>query len=394
MKFKGAPGQADKLAAMRASVCKSFSEIHASEWNALLAAQRSPTPFVDHRFLLALEQSGSTRAQSGWQPLPLTIRDDQGELVAAAPMYAKGHSYGEYVFDWAWADAYERAGLQYFPKLLIASPFSPIPGARLLARTADAQAALMNAITEQVKRTGVSSAHVLFADATEIAMLAQAGWLVRENVQFHWMNHGYQSFEDYLAALTQPKRKKIKAERRKVREAGVTADIKSGLAITESDWAFFYRCYERTYLEHRSTPYLSLGFFLQAAALMPDVFVMCIAHRDGKPIASSLLMQSGGVLYGRYWGAMQRVDCLHFEVAYYAPIEWAVSQGLKRFEGGAQGEHKLARGFEPVKTASAHWLDHPEFKDAVARHLARESHGMERYVNELESRSPVRPTGG
>lgn len=379
---------------MQVSLCESFSDLDSTEWNTLLRSQANPTPFLDHRFLLALEQSGCTTSETGWQPLPITVRDDQGTLLAAAPLYAKGHSYGEYVFDWAWADAYERAGLRYFPKLLIASPFSPIPGARLIAKDTAAQAALITAIAAEVRRAGVSSAHVLFADAREIATLDEAGWLIRENVQFHWMNQGYDTFDDYLAALTQPKRKKIKAERRKVREAGVATELKAGADITESDWMFFYRCYERTYHEHRSTPYLSLAFFLQAAASMPDVFVMCIASRDEQPIASSLLMQSDGVLYGRYWGAIERVDCLHFEVAYYTPIEWAINNRLKRFEGGAQGEHKLARGFEPVKTASAHWLDHPEFKGAVARYLARESQGIEQYVNELEMRSPVRSTGG
>lgn len=375
---------------MRIDTHGSFSKITESEWNALLQLQGKPTPFVSYRFLQALESCACTAEETGWQPLPITVRDNQGHLLAAAPMYAKSHSYGEYVFDWAWADAYARAGLRYYPKLLIASPFSPIPGARLLTRDATAQTQLIKAITDQVVATGVSSAHVLFADGPEIESLRQAGWLIRENVQFQWFNRGYKCFEDYLTALTQPKRKKIKAERRKVREAGVQTQIRSGANISEADWEFFYRCYASTYRDHHSTPYLSLKLFLTLAAQMPEIFVMCLAIRNNTPIASALLIHSAGVLYGRYWGAVEKVDCLHFEVAYYSPIEWAIEHQAQRFEGGAQGEHKLARGFEPVKTASAHWLDHPEFKDAVARFLDRESLGVERYVNELESRSPMR----
>lgn len=376
---------------MRIEINGSFSEISEPEWNGLLQLQGKPTPFVDHRFLLALEKTACTVKETGWQPLPIAVRDDHGHLLATAPLYAKSHSYGEYVFDWAWADAYARAGLRYYPKLLIASPFSPIPGTRLLSRSSAAQAQLIKAITDQVAATGVSSAHLLFADDLEIESLCQAGWLIRENVQFHWINRDYKNFDDYLAALTQPKRKKIKAERRKVRDAGVQTQLRSGAGISEADWEFFYRCYASTYRDHHSTPYLNLKFFLALAEKMPEIFVMCLAMRNNTPIASALLMHSAGVLYGRYWGAVERVDCLHFEVSYYLPIEWAIEHRVQRFEGGAQGEHKLARGFEPVKTTSAHWLDHPEFKDAVARFLDRESLGVERYVDELESRSPIKP---
>ena len=360
--------------------------------------------------------------------MPLVLRDDQGQVIGAAPLYAKGHSYGEYVFDWAWADAYERAGLRYFPKLLVASPFSPIPGTRLLtlrgggspraggprddddpslrgtevgetslrgAREGDVaihdvKAHLLAAIQAQAESNGLSSAHILFPDHEDLAALKSAGWLIRENVQFHWFNHGYAGFNDYLSALTQPKRKKINAERRKVREAGVTTRMVAGQEISDAELGFFYRCYERTYREHRSTPYLNLAFFTHLRETMPQALLLCIAERAGQPIAASFFMQANGVLYGRYWGAMERVDCLHFEVAYYTPIAWAIAHGVGRFEGGAQGEHKLARGFEPVKTYSGHWLCEPAFYDAVARYLARESQGIEAYVNELEARNPVR----
>ena len=388
----------------------SYSEIDCDEWNVLAESPSAACPMLRWEFLSGLEQTGCTTADTGWQPIPLTVRDDAGKLIGAAPLYAKGHSYGEYVFDWAWADAYQRAGLNYFPKLLVAIPFSPIPSARLLVRESslrenvaddalagkaawnpkDVKATLIAGLQAQVESSGLSSAHVLFPDDQDLDALKTAGWLVRENVQFHWQNPGYASFEDYLAALTQPKRKKIKAERRKVREANVSTRMIEGPEITEDELAFFYQCYERTYVEHRSTAYMNLAFFEHLRTSMPQNMLLCIAEREGRPIAASFFMHSNAVLYGRYWGAVERVDCLHFEVSYYSPIEWAIAQKIRRFEGGAQGEHKLARGFEPVKTYSAHWLAEPRFKDAVARYLARESQGMEAYVNELESRSPVR----
>ncbi len=381
----------------------SYFEIDRDEWNRLVGESPEASPLLRWEFLSGLEQTGCTTAESGWQPIPLTVRDDHGNLVGAAPLYVKGHSYGEYVFDWAWADAYQRAGLDYFPKLLVAIPFSPIPGARLLTKatqdvdpghdhlsSTEIKAALIAGLQNQVEGNGLSSAHVLFPDNADLSALTSAGWLIRENVQFHWHNPGYRSFDDYLAALTQPKRKKVKAERRKVREANVSTRMIEGPEITQSELAFFYQCYERTYFEHRSTPYLSLAFFEHLRTSMPENTLICVAEREGRPIAASFFMHGHAVLYGRYWGAVERVDCLHFEVAYYSPIEWAIAKRIQRFEGGAQGEHKLARGFEPVKTYSAHWLAEPRFRDAVARYLERESHGIEAYVNELEDRSPLK----
>ena len=372
----------------------SFSEIPASDWNGLLADQPEATPFLRWEFLSILESTGCTTGKTGWQPLPITVRDPSGALVAATPAYAKGHSYGEYVFDWAWADAYQRAGLDYYPKLLIASPFSPIPGTRLLARDPNAKLTLIDTIEDQARTLGWSSAHVLFTDSHDMAALRDRGWLIRDNVQFHWQDHGYNTFDDYLSQLTQPKRKKVKAERRKVADAGISTRIVTGGEITASDWDFFYKCYANTYLEHHSTPYMTPECFHALANALPGQFVLSLAERAREPIACALLMQENHVLYGRYWGALERVDCLHFEVAYYRPIEWAIANGIRRFEGGAQGEHKLARGFEPVKTYSAHWLSEPRFRDAVARFLERESQGVERYVNELELRSPIRSANG
>ena len=371
-------------------VCGSISEIDAEAWNALLMLQDNPTPFLRWEFLHALEVTQCTCADTGWQPLPVVARNSLGQVKAVAPLYAKHHSYGEYVFDGAWAQAYERAGLDYYPKLLAASPFSPIPGSRLLAADPQARRELLQGTRSLAQTNGLSSVHLLFGSEQDLVAARQEQWLIRENLQFHWQNLGYGNFEDYLSSLTQPKRKKIKAERRKVRDAGVSTVIRCGDEITQADWDFFYTCYSRTYREHYSTPYLSLEFFHMIAKTMPQAIVMCTASAAGNPIASALLMRNEHVLYGRYWGAVSRVDCLHFEVAYYAPIAWAIAQGCKRFEGGAQGEHKLARGFTPAKTYSAHWLREPRFSDAVARFLERESEGIERYVNELEERSPIR----
>jgi uncharacterized protein len=386
---------------MKITLAGSYSEVDREEWNALLRYSPTACPMLRWEFLAGLEQTGCTTGETGWQPLPLLVRDDAGTLIGAAPLYAKGHSYGEYVFDWAWADAYQRAGLEYFPKLLVALPFSPIPSARLLVNPShesgslrfardDVRGKILSAIQFQAQSSGLSSAHILFPDNEDLSALKSAGWLIRENVQFHWQNPGYGSFENYLAALTQPKRKKIRAERRKVREASVSTRMIEGIEITQEDLAFFYQCYERTYFEHRSTPYMNLEFFEHLRTHMPENLLLCIAKREGRPIAASFFMHGAGVLYGRYWGAIERVDCLHFEVAYYSPIEWAIAKKIQRFEGGAQGEHKLARGFEPVKTYSGHWLREPAFNDAVARYLARESQGIEAYVNELEARNPVR----
>lgn len=377
---------------MRAVIQSSFSEVSRDSWNTLLSRQAHPTPFMDWRFLHALESSGAAAGASGWQPLPLTIHDDDDHLVGCAALYAKHHSYGEYVFDWAWAQAYESAGLSYFPKLLVASPFSPIPGSRLIASDRRWRQMLISGIVEQAQQAGLSSAHVLFPDAQDLDMLRGEGWLIRDNVQFHWHNPGFRDFDDYLGSLTQPKRKKVKAERRKVREAGVSTEVVCGHAIVDADWDFFVRCYRQTYREHGATPYLNAAFFKTLAQTMPEHLALCVAKREGQPIASALLIHDADVLYGRYWGAIERVDCLHFEVAYYSPIAWAIAQELKRFEGGAQGEHKLARGFSPCRTHSAHWLSDARFRDAVERFLEREHAGVERYVDELESRSPLRST--
>jgi predicted N-acyltransferase len=382
----------------------------ANEWDSLLAAQAHPTPFMRHAYLLALESSASACANTGWMPHVVTLRDAQG-LAAACVVYAKTHSYGEYVFDWAWANAYAQHGLDYYPKALVAVPFTPVPGTRLLARDAPARLALVQALMAWCEQQGMSSLHLLFADALDTQACAQAGLMLRHGVQFHWTNSqpGYPDFEAFLATLTQEKRKKIRQERRKVSQAGVQFRHAVGTQISEQDWDFFYHCYHRTYLEHGNAPYLSRDFFRRMASDMPAHWLLFIAERGGQPIASSLIALDGNVAaaatgaassttnaaaYGRYWGALERVDCLHFEACYYQPLEWCIANGYSRFEGGAQGEHKMARALLPTATASAHWIAHPAFAQAIEQFLEREGEGVANYLEHLNQRSPLRNVDG
>ena len=388
-------------AAIITRVSDSLQNIDAAAWNALLALQRHPTPFMRHEYLAALEASGSATPRTGWTPRFLTLWQGD-DLVAACPLYLKNHSYGEYVFDWAWANAHAEHGLPYYPKALVAVPFTPVPGTRLMARDALARAALVRVLHVWCENEDVSSLHVLFAADEDLDACAQAGLLLRQTVQFHWTNAGYGSFDDFLSRLAQDKRKKIRQERRRVQDAGVTFRWLRGTDIQTHDWDFFYRCYERTYLEHGNPPYLTRDFFQRMAEHMPEAWLLFIAERQGQPIASSLIAISaypssaGGqnhsemVAYGRYWGALERVDCLHFEACYYQPLQWCIAHGVLRFEGGAQGEHKMARALLPVPTHSAHWLAHPAFADAVDRYLQRETAGMEQYLEHLQARSPLR----
>lgn len=392
----------------------SATQVDAAAWNALLDMQAQATPFMRHAYLAALEASGSATPRTGWTPCFVTLW--QGStLCAACALYVKAHSYGEYVFDWAWADAYARHGLAYYPKAVAAVPFTPVPGTRLLARDSAARAALLQALLAWAGEAGLSSLHLLFAGEEDVAAASAAGLMLRHTVQFHWHNrhpaiHGadggsFRDFDDFLASLSQDKRKKIRQERRRVAEAGVRFRVLRGGEITAADWDFFYRCYERTYLEHGNPPYLTRAFFTQMQRHMPEAWVLFVAERAGRPIASSLIAISAYlssatgqkdqniVAYGRYWGALERVDCLHFEACYYQPIAWCIAQGVQRFEGGAQGEHKMARALLPVQASSAHWLAHPAFADAVDRFLAREGEGMAHYLEDLRARNPFRQAG-
>ncbi|MCV2423571.1 GNAT family N-acetyltransferase [Paucibacter sp. DJ2R-2] len=373
-----------------------LQELPLDAWNALLAAQAEATPFMRLEYLQALQESGSATAATGWQAQFLSIW--QGErLMAACPAYLKIHSYGEYVFDWAWADAYQRHGLDYYPKLLVAVPFTPVPGARLLAADELARRLLLDALLTLARQQSLSSAHILFSNEAEHATASAGGWMARSGVQFHWSNRleaPYRDFEDFLASLQREKRKKIQQEQRKVREAGVSFETRQGKEIQETDWDFFYRCYQLTYRAHHSQPYLTRDFFRLMAQRMPGHWLLFIARREGQAVAASLIAldPEQRVAYGRYWGATEPISCLHFEACYYQPLRWCIAQGYRRFEGGAQGEHKMARGLMPVSTGSSHWLAHPDFSQAVAEFLGREGQAMHAYVNELESHQPFKPS--
>ncbi len=380
-------------------VHEDLEAIAAPEWDGLLAQQAVPTPFMQHAYLAALQRSGSAVAETGWAARFVTLRGADGHLAAACALYLKSHSYGEYVFDWAWADAYRRHGLAYYPKLLAAVPFTPVPGSRLLAADEAARDALARTLIELAQQAGLSSAHLLFPDERDAAALARAGWLMREGVQFHWTQDPAApcpDFDTLLQRLQRDKRKKIQQERRRVAEAGVHFEVVAGSAIDEGLWDFFHHCYTLTYAAHHSTPYLTRDFFREMARHMPQHWVLFVAWRAGERIAASLVAvdPTRRVAWGRYWGSTVYVPCLHFEACYYQPLAWCLTQGYQRFEGGAQGEHKMARGLMPVRTQSAHWLSHPRFSAAVADFLASEKVGIGRYVDELRERSPFKEDSG
>ena len=364
-------------------VVDSLAGVDPQEWNALAG----PQPFVRHEFLSALIETGCASARSGWRPRFLLLRR-AGVLAGAMPLFAKSHSYGEYVFDWAWAEAHERHGIAYYPKLLCAVPFTPVRGTRLLAGSDAERHALVEGALELARDT--SSLHVLFPTEAEARLLEASGLLLRRTVQFHWRNADYADFEAFLAKMSHARRKNIRQERRKVREAGVGFRWLEGDAIRRPDWDFFNRCYRRTYAAHGSSPYLNLEFFLRLGAALPENVAMVQALRDDRPIAAALFLRDAATLYGRYWGCIEHLPLLHFECCYYQAIEFAISRRLQVFEGGAQGEHKLFRGLLPVETLSAHWLADPRFARAVEGFLERERSGIARYVDELCEHSPFK----
>lgn len=377
-------------------VLASLSQVPCTVWDALAAASDAP-PFLRHAYLHALEHTGCASAASGWQAEHLLIERD-GQPVAACPLYRKVHSYGEYVFDWAWADAYHRHGLPYYPKLLSAVPFTPVPAPKLLAIDDDARAALLDALLAHAREAEVSSLHLLFLCERDAALATARGLLLRTTVQFHWHNRAgerYASFDDFLGALNADKRKKIRQEERYVRDAGIDFEARAGAQITADDWAFFTRCYERTYLEHGNPPYLNEAFFQAVGAALPANWLLITASRHGERIAASLMALDPPRrrAWGRYWGmapGAPPVPHLHFSACYYQPLRWCIAHGYDAFEGGAQGEHKMARGLLPVPATSAHWLAHPAFADAVQRHLAREGEGVAQYLDHLAAHSPLR----
>ncbi len=362
------------------------AELPRAEWDACAG---TANPFMSWDFLAALERSGSVGAGTGWQPLPMLIDGADGQIAAAAPLYGKTHSQGEYVFDHAWADAWERAGGSYYPKLQIATPFTPVPGPRLLLRDTTAAPALIAALEAVTDQHELSSAHATFLSPDQVPLFEAAGWLIREGTQFHWHNEGFGSFDDFLATLASRKRKAIRKERAAAAE-GLTIRHLTGDEIGAREWDAFWTFYQDTGNRKWGRPYLTRSVFPLLSERMGDRLLLILAERDGVPIAGALNLIGAETLYGRYWGCTEDVPFLHFELCYYQAIDAAIARGLKTVEAGAQGEHKLTRGYAPVPTWSAHYIPNPDFRQAVAEFLVRERAAVEADQAFLERLTPFR----
>ena len=373
-------------------VIPEIAQLPAAEWDACAG----DNPFVRHAFLAALEDSGSVSAETGWLPQHLAIADSDGRLLGCVPLYLKSHSYGEYVFDWGWADAYERAGGRYYPKLQASVPFTPVTGPRLLVRPDAERAAVADALIAGMlglaRRHDVSSLHVTFPTADEWHRLGEAGFLQRVGIQYHWENRGYQSFDEFLAGLASRKRKAIRRERREVAESGLHIRTLTGGDIRPLHWDAFYRFYLATSDKKWGPSYLTRDFFHQLGETMAERVVLVLAELGSEPVAGALNLMGGGVLYGRNWGSIGRFRFLHFEACYYQAIEFAIRHGLERVEAGAQGEHKIQRGYLPAETYSSHWIRDSGFRDAVADFLERERAGLRHEQLVLSSLAPFRKT--
>jgi predicted N-acyltransferase len=369
-----------------ARIAGNVAELPAAQWDAL--TDRS-NPFMRHAFLAALEQSGSVGGRSGWNPAPIVIEDDSGTLTAALPAYLKGHSQGEYVFDQSWADAWQRAGGSYYPKLQIAAPFTPATGPRLLTRDDGLAIALLRAAEQLCVMNDLSSAHATFIEPQQVPVFETAGWLIRSDIQFHWLNRGYASFEDFLGALSSRKRKAIRKERAAAQE-GVDIRHFTGAELRREHWDAFWRFYQDTGSRKWGRPYLTRAAFDLFGEAMGNDVLLVLAYMNGEPIAGALNFIGGEAIYGRYWGCTVDKPFLHFELCYYQAIEAAIARGLPRVEAGAQGPHKLARGYEPVQTWSAHWISDPGFRQAIADFLRRERAGVAADRAFLIERAPFR----
>ena len=372
-------------------IIENLADIPAAKWDALACDD----PFLSHAYLYALQTSGCVTSEVGWLAQFITLWQDE-QLIGAMPLYLKSHSFGEFVFDWAWAEAYHQHGLRYYPKLVCTIPFTPVTGARFMVassqNTDEVREQLLNAALQLAKDIGVSSLHCLFLNDADTQEAQSQGMMLRQDVQFHWQNPGYQSFDEFLATLSRDKRKRIKQERRKVQDSGIELQCVTCKNATADQWIFFAACYAHTRQQHHSPPALNADFFQRIATTMQQNALLVIATRDGTPIASALNFFTDDVLYGRSWGTFEFHSGLHFETCYYQAMEFCIERGIKTFEGGAQGEHKLARGFLPVTTRSAHWLAHPEFSNAVEEYLQRETDAISGYVDELNERSPFKQT--
>lgn len=395
-------------------ICQSIGEIAQGEWNSLLLKSNAGVlhPAVRHEYLHAMEQTGCVTPTTGWAPLHLAIHDEQSRLIAAMPLYLKSHSYGEYVFDWAWAQAYEREGLAYYPKLLSAIPFTPVLAPKILCGLPEHRNALAQGLAQLTEQAGnndellgtrISTLHALFLNTEDQSALLGSGTALnaqaRHVVQFHWHNQNpvsglpFSSFDDFLQSLNQKKRKNIRAERRKAFADGVEITRVPGNQATEEQIEFFYQCYATTYAEHFSRPYLSLDFFKRICASMGEQVLLVIANQNSRPVASSFFLHSNERLYGRYWGCLEQLPCLHFELCYYQGIEYAIENGINWFEGGAQGEHKMARGLNPQTMVSAHWVQEPHFKQPINQFIAREKAHLAAYATELSEHEAFRQQG-
>lgn len=376
---------------MQQRIINNLTHLPERQWQRLNLAG---CPFLDYRFLSALEDSGCAGAGRGWRAQHVALFEGGG-LAGAMPLYLKSHSAGEFVFDWAWADAYERNGFSYYPKLVCAVPFTPVAGPRLLSapgvRHEIIAAKLIDAALGHARKLGVSSLHFLFPTKSDARLISRhASMMERRDVQFHWHNRGYRSFTDYISAMSADKRKKIKRERRRVAEQGVRVDMLPGDALGGRDWDRFYDFYRITHAAHASFHHLNRAFFHAIGESMASRILMAMARMGGEVVAGALFFLGDGALYGRYWGAAARIADLHFETCYYRPIEWCIENNIARFEAGAQGGHKLQRGLMPVTTRSVHWLSHPLFSAAVGEFLAGEKRGMGKYKAALEAHSPFR----
>ena len=381
---------------MKVTVNDTIGAIPTAEWNALAG---NDYPFLRHEFLLAAETSGSVSPDAGWTPRHLTTYFDDtpsghnDKLRAALVLYEKSHSWGEFVFDWAWARAYEQAGLEYYPKLVSAVPFTPAPSRRLLLadrNDRDAARLLVNAAIKLAGDANCSSFHILFPEPGELELLRDAGLHIRKDCQFHWHNDNYDSFDDFLETFSSVKRKKTRRDRRRVAEGGITFRHLRGSDLDAGLWQIVYRLISMTFMQRGSLPYFSQEFFNEISRALPDNILVILAELQGQPIAAAVFFESEQVLYGRYWGSDGHYDALHFETCYYQGIEYCINTGKQLFEPGTQGEHKISRGFVPVETWSAHWLGHPEFFSAIGDYLDEERRHVERYMDALELHSPYK----
>ena len=387
----GEEGPAPEEAPVEAHVLSSITQVDAAAWDRCAGQDN---PFVRHAFLAVLEESGSSTTETGWHPRHIVLKTPQGDVLGAVPMYLKNHSYGEYVFDHGWADAFERAGGRYYPKLQVSVPFTPVTGPRLLAPPGPGAEAVRTALLSTCvgicDQIGVSSVHITFPTEDEFDLMGDAGLLQRTGIQFHWLNEGYESFDDFLASLASRKRKQIRKERQAVADAGLTITDLAGSEIEERHWDAFFDFYQATGSRKWGVPYLTREFFSLLGERMADAVVLIMVEREGRPIAGALNLAGSDALYGRNWGCVEEHRFLHFEACYYRAIDYAIAHGLKRVEAGAQGPHKLARGYLPVPTYSAHWVANEGLRDAVAHYLDHETREIDREISVLERHGPFR----